>query len=114
MQFEYLLCICAAIVAVQEKNGDERPDGTDLALATVLDTRPLVEWLAENYADFGIKIEIISNRSPEGTQFCMGFGGLGAILRHPIEEFYVSPMAAEECCLEESLAQDGVDIDDYM
>lgn len=42
---------------------------------SVADTHLLVEWLAENYADFGINIKIISNRSPEGAQFCMGFGG---------------------------------------
>jgi eRF1 domain 3 len=30
-------------------------------------------------------VHIVSNASPEGSQFCAGFGGFGAILRYPME-----------------------------
>lgn len=38
---------------------------------------PLLEWLANNYKNYGCSLEIITNRSQEGAQFCKGFGGIG-------------------------------------
>ncbi|KAJ5079483.1 peptide chain release factor subunit 1 [Anaeramoeba ignava] len=46
---------------------------------------PLSEWIANNYKKYGAKIEIVSNKSQEGSQFCRGFGGIGAILRYPLD-----------------------------
>jgi peptide chain release factor subunit 1 len=37
----------------------------------------LKEWLATNYKTFGTSLEIITDRSQEGAQFCKGFGGIG-------------------------------------
>jgi len=31
---------------------------------------------------FGCKLEFVSNRSSEGSQFCKGFGGVGGFLRY--------------------------------
>jgi len=45
----------------------------------------LIEWLAEHYKEFGTKLEIVTNRSQEGSQFCRGFGGIGGILRYPCD-----------------------------
>lgn len=45
----------------------------------------LSEWLALHYKDFGAELEIISDKSPEGTQFVKGFGGLGGVLRYKVE-----------------------------
>lgn len=37
----------------------------------------LLEWLANNYKDFGAALEIVTDRSQEGAQFVRGFGGIG-------------------------------------
>jgi peptide chain release factor subunit 1 len=37
----------------------------------------LVEWLANNYKSFGATLEIITDKSQEGSQFVKGFGGIG-------------------------------------
>lgn len=33
-----------------------------------------------------MKLEFVTDKSSEGNQFCMGFGGLGAILRYRLDE----------------------------
>jgi hypothetical protein len=43
----------------------------------VLDKTLLIEWLANNYKEYGTNLEIITDRSQEGAQFCRGFGGIG-------------------------------------
>ncbi|XP_049847899.1 eukaryotic peptide chain release factor subunit 1-like [Schistocerca gregaria] len=42
----------------------------------------VVEWFVHNYKDFGCKLQMLSNKSQEGTQFVKGFGGIGGILRY--------------------------------
>eukprot|EP00026_Physarum_polycephalum_P009460 Phypoly_transcript_09585.p1 GENE.Phypoly_transcript_09585~~Phypoly_transcript_09585.p1 ORF type:complete len:214 (-),score=55.83 Phypoly_transcript_09585:51-692(-) len=53
--------------------------------ATIHESMPLIEWLVENCGKFGAQLHIVTNTSPEGHQFCAGFGGFGAILRYPME-----------------------------
>lgn len=53
----------------------------------ILEDDELVEWLAEHYRDFGTKLELITDKSEEGSQFCQGFGGVGGILRYKIEVY---------------------------
>ncbi|KCV70762.1 eukaryotic peptide chain release factor subunit 1 [Fonticula alba] len=48
----------------------------------VTEAMSLVEWLTENYQKFGVVLEFISDRSPEGSQFVKGFGGIGGVLRY--------------------------------
>jgi len=43
-----------------------------------------LEWLANEYKNFGAKLEFISDRSQEGAQFVKGFGGIGGFLRYQI------------------------------
>ena len=56
--------------------------------------RLLLEWFAENCHAFGAGLELVTNRSQEGAQFCKGFGGIGGLLRYKVdfvtheEEFY--------------------------
>jgi peptide chain release factor subunit 1 len=51
------------------------PDtGTEMEL---LESVPLLEWLANNYKNFGATLEIVTDRSQEGAQFVRGFGGIG-------------------------------------
>ena len=57
-------------------------DGNDLE---VVDTVPLLEWIAEEYKKFGCVLEIISDKSQEGNQFCRGFGGVGGLLRYQVD-----------------------------
>ncbi|KAG8996068.1 Polypeptide release factor (eRF1) in translation termination, partial [Tulasnella sp. 427] len=45
----------------------------------------LLEWFAERYRDFGAKLEFVTNRSQEGSQFVKGFGGIGGILRYKVD-----------------------------
>ncbi len=45
----------------------------------------MVEWLANNYKNYGCKLEFVADRSGEGTQFVKGFGGIGGILRWKVD-----------------------------
>ncbi|CAN8253001.1 unnamed protein product [Cochlearia groenlandica] len=45
----------------------------------------LLEWLANEYRRFGCALEFVTNKSQEGSQFCRGFGGIGGILRYPLD-----------------------------
>ncbi|CAO3621713.1 unnamed protein product [Mucor fragilis] len=51
---------------------------------SIVEVKPLVEWFTEHYKDFGANLEFVTNRSQEGAQFCKGFGGIGGILRYPV------------------------------
>lgn len=44
-----------------------------------------VDWIAENYKNFGCNLVFISDKSGEGTQFVEGFGGIGGTLRYKID-----------------------------
>jgi peptide chain release factor subunit 1 len=69
----------------QEKNDDHfREEGTGAELETI-EKEPLVEWMANNYKSFGCKLEFVTDRSGEGTQFVKGFGGIGGILRWKVD-----------------------------
>ncbi|XDT48057.1 eRF1 domain 3 [Nakaseomyces glabratus] len=50
----------------------------------VVTEQPLIEWLAENYKNFGAALEFITDKSQEGSQFVTGFGGIGALLRYKV------------------------------
>lgn len=50
-------------------------------LFETMDQSLLIDWMIDNVKSFGVHLEIISDNSPEGTQFCRGFGGIGALLR---------------------------------
>jgi len=49
------------------------------------DNLPLLEWLANNYKTFGAALEIITDRSQEGSQYVRGFGGIGGMLRYTVD-----------------------------
>lgn len=42
-----------------------------------IESMALLEWLANNYKQFGATLEIITDKSQEGSQFVKGFGGMG-------------------------------------
>lgn len=70
----------------------------------IVSSSPFCEWIAENYTNFGTTLEIISDSTQEGTQFCRGFGGFGGILR------YVFDTVDED----DFEAIPDVNIDDYL
>ncbi|GJD08314.1 Eukaryotic peptide chain release factor subunit 1 [Galdieria sulphuraria] len=51
----------------------------------VVDQQPLVDWLADNYKNYGASLDFVSNRSQEGSQFVRGFGGIGGLLRYVLD-----------------------------
>nr|XP_027202208.1 eukaryotic peptide chain release factor subunit 1-like [Dermatophagoides pteronyssinus] len=51
----------------------------------VVEQESFVEWIVENYKDYGLIVEIITDSSQEGQQFVKGFGGIGAILRYKVD-----------------------------
>eukprot|EP01126_Amoeba_proteus_P013244 TRINITY_DN15589_c0_g1_i1.p1 TRINITY_DN15589_c0_g1~~TRINITY_DN15589_c0_g1_i1.p1 ORF type:complete len:124 (+),score=28.38 TRINITY_DN15589_c0_g1_i1:1094-1465(+) len=51
----------------------------------VLSVVPLLDWILENYKNFGSVVHLVSGKSSVGHQFVEGFGGVGAMLRYPIE-----------------------------
>ena len=60
----------------------DKETGVDLE---TIEKTPLTEWLAENYKNYGTRLEFVTDRSQEGSQFCKGFGGIGGILRWQVD-----------------------------
>jgi len=56
--------------------------GTELEIEEQM---PLLEWFANNYKNFGTNLQIVTDRSQEGSQFCKGFGGIGGLLRYRLD-----------------------------
>lgn len=65
-----------------QTNFVDQNTGVELEL---VEKMSLLEWLANNYKTFGATLEIITDRSQEGAQFCKGFGGIGGILRYRVD-----------------------------
>ena len=92
----------------EEKTYEFRtPDGNELE---IVDTETLVEWMANNYKQFGCNLEFVTDRSSEGTQFVRGFGGIGAILRWKVD--FVELNAFEEAAELDHKDDDDSDEDD--
>ncbi|KXJ23059.1 eukaryotic peptide chain release factor subunit 1 [Exaiptasia diaphana] len=69
----------------QEKDKTHFIDSESGVELELVEKNPLLEWLANNYKSFGATLEIITDRSQEGAQFCKGFGGIGGILRYRVD-----------------------------
>lgn len=69
----------------QEKDRTNFLDKETNVEMEVLDKMSLIEWLANNYKTFGAYLEIVTDRSQEGSQFCRGFGGIGGLLRYKVD-----------------------------
>lgn len=94
----------------QERNDSHFHDPVTGVQLEIIDRQTLVEWLANNYKSFGAKLEFITDRSQEGSQFCRGFGGIGGLLRWKVD-FVEMEMAAE---LDHAGAADDDDDEDYF
>jgi peptide chain release factor subunit 1 len=49
-----------------------------------IEEKQFIEWITENYKKYGCNIELVSDKSQEGTQFVNGFGGVGGLLRYKV------------------------------
>jgi len=71
-----------------EDNDDAKgyvgPNGVNLELQAKM---LLVERLVTKFNSFGTTLELITDNSAEGSQFCRGFDGVGGIMRWPVD-FY--------------------------
>ena len=56
--------------------------GVDLE---VVSCESLADWICLNYKSYGINIEFITDKSPDGFQFVKGFGGMGGFLRYRMD-----------------------------
>jgi len=44
-----------------------------------------VDWIAENFKEFGCDLIFITDKSAEGSQFVKGFSGIGGFLRYNVD-----------------------------
>jgi len=79
----------------------DQDSGVELELE---ENMPLLEWLANNYKRFGAALEIITDRSQEGSQYVRGFGGIGGMLR------YLVDFQSLQC---DDFDEEEYDLDDY-
>ncbi|CDW54356.1 eukaryotic peptide chain release factor subunit [Trichuris trichiura] len=86
-----------------DKEKDHFTDKDTGAEMELVDSVPMLEWLANNYKNFGATLEIVTDKSQEGAQFVRGFGGIGGILRYRLD------FAMHD--LEDGIAD--FDLDDY-
>ncbi len=49
-----------------------------------IDEMDLIDYLTGHYRGMNIRLHLVTDRSPEGQQFRLGFGGCIALLRYPI------------------------------
>lgn len=78
---EYTLHYNAQQEALNKDKFLDKATGQDM---DIVSQEPFIEWIAENYKDFGTTLEFVSDRSTEGNQFVKGFGGIGGILRYKV------------------------------
>jgi len=60
----------------------DKETGVELEL---VESQALLEWIANSYKNFGASLEIITDKSQEGSQFVRGFGGIGGMLRYKVD-----------------------------
>jgi len=69
----------------QAKAQDAFKDSTSNKDMEIQEKVQVVEWFAENYKKYGCQLSFVTDRSQEGAQFVKGFGGIGALLRWPLD-----------------------------
>jgi len=69
----------------EEKKRENFVDNATNAELEIILKENLLDWLAENYKKYGAVLEIVTNKSQEGSQFVKGFGGIGGLLRYRVD-----------------------------
>ena len=80
----------------QEANREMFTDKETGQEMELVDQGSFLEWLAENYKNFGATLEFVSDRSSEGNQFVKGFGGIGAMLRYKLNFEQLAEIDSED------------------
>jgi len=101
------------------ENKHEKPepcsDHNTSTTLSVVKEELLVDWICDHYQDFGCKLRLVSDKSAVGSQFVIGFGGIGGILRWKVD--FVGEKEAEfwsdNECDEDSDDDYGFDDGDY-
>eukprot|EP01084_Bolivina_argentea_P074594 135301_1 len=65
----------------QMESGDFLKDDKSGVTLDIIEQIDFLEWLADNYKNYGAQMEFVTDRSQEGAQFVKGFGGIGGLLR---------------------------------
>ncbi|KAM7541511.1 hypothetical protein Aperf_G00000024023 [Anoplocephala perfoliata] len=69
----------------QERDRSHFVDPETQTEMEIEESQLLLDWLALNYRSFGAVLEIVTDKSQEGSQFVRGFGGIGGILRYQVD-----------------------------
>lgn len=88
----------------QEKDNSHFVDSETGVELELIESLPLLEWLANNYKSFGATLEIVTDKSQEGAQYVRGFGGIGGLLRYRVDFQQMDDLID---------AVDDFDLDDY-
>jgi len=88
------------IEEIKYLNGENQDFGTIKDIISVK-TESLLDWFVENYKSFGTTLEIVSDSTNIGTQFCKGFGGIGCVLRWQVDFENHEDYEDEDCTIEE-------------
>lgn len=56
----------------------------------------LLDWILENYMNYGAELELVSPTSSIGNQFISSFGGIGGILSYKIDTEFLNVNIEEE------------------
>lgn len=94
------------ILYLTPEQGKDKSHLTDKESGAELDLvvcQPLLEWVANSYKSFGATLEIITDKSQEGSQFVRGFGGIGGILRYKVDlqSLQLEDSEFDDICLDE-------------
>lgn len=71
--------------AIQEQDPKyfkDQDTGVDLEIVS---SEQLGDWLCLNYKDYGVQLQFITDKSPDGFQFVKGFGGIGGFTRYKMD-----------------------------
>ncbi|KAJ2376196.1 translation termination factor eRF1 [Coemansia sp. RSA 2607] len=73
------------LTPIQESDRTNFLDSSTGAELELVSKEPFLEWMAEVYKQKGAILEFITDKSPEGSQFVTGFGGIGGLLRWQLD-----------------------------
>lgn len=73
------------ILRPEQKERAHFMDKTTNIELELLEEQLFLDFLTLKYKDYGAVLEIVSDKSAEGSQFVKGFGGIGGILRYKVD-----------------------------
>lgn len=75
-------CPAESNATIEHLNTDELALLVQSNSVQVLEQQSVIDWFCDNCKSVGARVEFVTDRSSEGSQFCRGFGGIGALLRY--------------------------------